>query len=439
MNKKKLLSGLFVKNAMDIPFLLIMLTLMGMGLVMLLSSSYAVSYYEAVQEAAAEALKESKTLEEVLNPLGSYSYFLKEVLFMILGLGVMCLFSRLDYKKLKYFSNIALVIAWFLVLVAIVIGLIKGNGIRRWIPLGFFDLQPSELAKFAVILFCAAGLDKNRKKITSSKPSKVKWAVWVSKITRNKFYVTEGTVSLFFYMFFVGCTSILVLAGSHLSGAILIMLIGVSMLWIGEGRARWFWIGLVVAAILIVIAVLYCEKIPVLRDYMADRIVAWRNKDLTDRDTRWQINHSLFALGSGGFLGTGLGNSKQKYFYVSESHTDFIFSIIGEEWGFVGCCVVLGVFIVLILRGVYIGMRAKDRFGALLAFGIMMQIGLQVALNVAVVTDTVPNTGIGLPFFSYGGTSTIVTMGEMGFLLSVSRQADMPKLYLFGKDKKQKV
>ena len=128
-----------------------------------------------------------------------------------------------------------------------------------------------------------------------------------------------------------------------------------------------------------------------------------------------------------------------KYFYVSESHTDFIFSIIGEELGCVGCCLVLGLFALLIMRGIYIGMRARERFGALLAFGIMMQIGLQVALNVAVVTDTLPNTGISLPFFSYGGSSTLVTLGEMGFLLSVSRQADLPRLYSFSKSKKQKV
>ena len=211
------------------------------------------------------------------------------------------------------------------------------------------------------------------------------------------------------------------------------------MLWMGEGRARWFVIGGIAAVIVLVIVINFYDDIPVLKDYMADRIGSWLNKDLTDTDKRWQTNHSLFALGSGGFFGSGLGNSKQKYFYVSESHTDFIFSIIGEELGFVGCCLVLGLFALLILRGIYIGMRARDRFGALLAFGIMMQIGLQVALNVAVVTDTLPNTGISLPFFSYGGSSTLVTLGEMGFLLSVSRQANLPRLYSFSKSKKQKV
>lgn len=422
MNKKnKLLSGLFVSNGMDIPFFIIMLGLMAFGLVMLLSSSYAYSYYETDGES-------------------SLHFFFREIIFMGLGLTVMYVFSRLDYKKLKYFANIALVGSWGLVLLTIVIGKIEGEGeINRWLDLGPFDIQPSEIAKFAVVLFCATGLDKNHKKMVSTRPSKVTWAVKLADITNGKVVFTEGTVTLFFYAFFIGLTAVFVLLGSHLSGAILILLFGVAMLWMGEGRARWFVIGGIAAVIVLVIVINFYDDIPVLKDYMADRIGSWLNKDLTDTDKRWQTNHSLFALGSGGFFGSGLGNSKQKYFYVSESHTDFIFSIIGEELGFVGCCLVLGLFTILILRGIYIGMRARDRFGALLAFGIMMQIGLQVALNVAVVTDTLPNTGISLPFFSYGGSSTLVTLGEMGFLLSVSRQADLPRLYSFSKSKKQKV
>ena len=421
MNKKnKLLSGLFVSNGMDIPFFIIMLGLMAFGLVMLLSSSYAYSYYETDGET-------------------SLHFFFREIIFMALGLAFMYFFSRLDYKKLKIFANLALVGSWGLVLLTIVIGKIQGGEINRWLDLGPFDIQPSEIAKFAVVLFCAAGLDKNHKKMVSTRPSKVAWAVKLADITNGKVVFTEGTVTLFFYALFIALTAGFVLLGSHLSGAILILLFGVAMLWMGEGRARWFVIGGIAAVIVLVIVINFYDDIPVLKDYMADRIGSWLNKDLTDTDKRWQTNHSLFALGSGGFFGSGLGNSKQKYFYVSESHTDFIFSIIGEELGFVGCCLVLGLFALLIFRGIYVGMRARDRFGALLAFGIMMQIGLQVALNVAVVTDTLPNTGISLPFFSYGGSSTLVTLGEMGFVLSVSRQADLPRLYSFSKSKKKKV
>lgn len=421
MNKKnKFLSGLIVSNGMDIPFFIIMLGLMAFGLVMLLSSSYAYSYYETDGES-------------------SLHFFFREIIFMGLGLSVMYVFSRLDYKKLRYFANLALVGSWGLVILTIIIGKIQGGEINRWLDLGPFDIQPSEIAKFAVVLFCATGLDKNHKKMVSTRPSKVTWAVKLADITNGKVVFTEGTVTLFFYAFFIALTAGFVLLGSHLSGAILILLFGVAMLWMGEGRARWFVIGGIAAVIILVIVINFYDDIPVLKDYMADRIGSWLNKDLTDTDKRWQTNHSLFALGSGGFFGSGLGNSKQKYFYVSESHTDFIFSIIGEELGFVGCCLVLGLFALLIFRGIYVGMRARDRFGALLAFGIMMQIGLQVALNVAVVTDTLPNTGISLPFFSYGGSSTLVTLGEMGFVLSVSRQADLPRLYSFSKSKKKKV
>lgn len=417
--KNNFFSGLFVKNGMDIPFFLIMLSLMAFGIVMLLSSSYAYSYYETDGET-------------------SLKFFYKEIVFMIAGLCAMYAISRVDYKKFRYLSNIILLLSWGLVLLTIVIGKAKGGEINRWLNLGVIDIQPSEIAKFAVVLFCAVGLDKDHKKIVSSAPSKSFIAKKLADISNNKIIITEGTVTLFFYAFIIGLTAVFVLAGSHLSGAILILLFGVSMLWIGEGRARWFAIGLFAVVVVMFIVVNYYDKLPI-KDYMKERIASWLVKDLSDNDARWQTNHSLFALGSGGFFGSGLGNSKQKHFYVSESHTDFIFSIIGEELGFVGCCLVLAFFTLLILRGIYIGMHARDRFGALLAFGIMMQVGLQVAINVAVVTDTLPNTGISLPFFSYGGSSTLVTFGEMGFLLSVSRQADLPKIYSFNRKKKKAV
>ena len=196
MNKKnKLLSGLFVSNGMDIPFFIIMLGLMAFGLVMLLSSSYAYSYYETDGES-------------------SLHFFFREIIFMGLGLTVMYVFSRLDYKKLKYFANIALVGSWGLVLLTIVIGKIEGEGeINRWLDLGPFDIQPSEIAKFAVVLFCATGLDKNHKKMVSTRPSKVSWAVKLSDITNGKVVVTEGTVTLFFYVFFIALTAGFVLLG----------------------------------------------------------------------------------------------------------------------------------------------------------------------------------------------------------------------------------
>lgn len=413
--KNKFTSDFWVKDGLDVPFLCIMLVLMAFGLIMLLSSSYAFSYYDTKGDS-------------------SLHFFFRQLFFMGIGSVALGIASRINYKKYLYFSNIVLVVACFLVVITIIIGKIKGGEINRWLDLGFFDIQPSEVAKFAVVLFCAAGLDKNHNKMISSKPSKNPLALKLADFTNGKIYVTEGTVTLFFYFFWIVVTAGLVFLGSHLSGAILIMLFGIAMLWIGEGRARWFVIGIVAVAIVLFIAINFYEDLPI-KDYMKERIASWLVKDLTDTDKRWQTNHSLFALGSGGFFGAGLGNSKQKYFYVSEAHTDFIFSIIGEELGFVGCCLVLGLFTLLILRGIYIGMHAKDRFGALLVFGIMMQMGLQVAINVAVVTDTLPNTGISLPFFSYGGSSTLVTLGEMGIVLGVSRQANLPNVYSFSFNK----
>ena len=419
MEKKnnKLTSNLWIKDGLDVPFLCIMLVLMAFGLIMLLSASYAYSYYETDGDS-------------------SLHFFFRQLIFMGGGSVVVGIVSHIDYKKYVYLSNFALLVACVLVAITIMIGKKEGGEINRWLSFGFFDIQPSEMAKFAIVVFCAAGLDKNHKKMISSKPSKNIVAQKIADFTSNKIVITEGTVTLFFYFFWVVFTAGLVFLGSHLSGAILIMLFGVAMLWIGEGRARWFAIGVVAVAVVLFIAINFYEDLPI-KDYMKKRIASWLVKDLTDIDKRWQTNHSLFALGSGGFFGAGIGNSKQKYFYVSEAHTDFIFSIIGEELGFVGCCLVLALFSVLILRGIYIGMHARDRFGALLVFGIMMQIGLQVVLNVAVVTDTLPNTGISLPFFSYGGSSTLVTLGEMGIVLGVSRQADLPKYSFSAKPQKK--
>jgi cell division protein FtsW len=161
----------------------------------------------------------------------------------------------------------------------------------------------------------------------------------------------------------------------------------------------------------------------ILAKYAGERITAWLDKDYDPLGARWQTNNSLYAIGSGGLLGTGLGQSKQKHLYVSEPQNDFIFSIVCEELGFVGAVAIIVLFALLIYRGIKIGMNAKDRFGALLAMGIVFQVGLQVALNIGVVSDFLPNTGISLPFFSAGGTSLVILLGEMGMVLSISRSA----------------
>lgn len=416
MKKTKKFSDLFIKNGLDLPFFLLMMALAIIGLVMLLSSSYIYAFYNS-------------------GSGDSLYYFKRQIFFYVTGIALMLLYSRFNYKYLKHFSNILLVGSFLVLAVTVLRG--GGDGINRWIGIAGISFQPSEIAKFALILFLACGLDKDHNKIVSSSPSKVYWAQRLSSISNNSIKVAQGTTTMFFYAIVIAVTAGLVLLGSHLSGAILIFLIGIAMLWIGECRARWFAIGGIIALVVLIYVIYNYESLP-LKEYMIDRIRAWRIKDYSPDEGRWQINHSLYALGSGGFLGSGLGNSKQKYLYIPESHTDFIFSIIGEELGFVGCLIILLLFVVVICRGIYIGMRAKDRFGALLVFGMTAQLALQVVFNVAVVTDTVPNTGISLPFFSYGGSALWITLLEMGTILAVSRQADLPKVYVFRSKNKEK-
>ncbi len=412
MTKKKL-SDLYVKNGMDIPFFIMLLIILAIGLIMLLSSSYIYAFH--------------------FEDGDSLHFFKRQGVFAVIGIAVIWFGSHFNYQYLKKIS----ILLWF-ASVLLVGGALLQNGdaeIKRWLNLGLFSFQPSELAKCFLIIYLAYGLNKDRKKILSTKPSKAWWAAPINEKLGGKFYITTEFSTLVYYGFIIMVTTAPVIASSHLSGTIIMLLIGMSMLWLGECRARWFAIVGVIAAVVVVYVIFNYEDVPVLRDYMAERIKAWLIKDYEPDKARWQINHSLYALGSGGFLGSGIGNSKQKYLYVSECHTDFIFSIIGEELGFVGSVVIIALFGALVCRGVYIGMRSRDRFGALLCFGMMAHLGLQVMFNIAVITDTVPNTGIPLPFFSYGVTALLINLAEMGVVLSVSRQADLKKVYSMKKQK----
>ncbi|MCM1115158.1 MAG: FtsW/RodA/SpoVE family cell cycle protein, partial [Clostridium sp.] len=178
--------------------------------------------------------------------------------------------------------------------------------------------------------------------------------------------------------------------------------------------------------VLVVFVVITAPQL--LENYAGDRIRAWLDKDFDPQGLRWQTNNSLYAIGSGGLFGVGLGNSKQKYMYVSEPQNDFIFSIVCEELGFVGAAIIIVLFAALVVRGFVIASRSHDRFGSLLVIGVAAQVGIQVGLNILVVTDTLPNTGIALPFFSYGGTSLMMLLFQMGVVLSVSRKASQKKV-----------
>ena len=419
LNKlKTILKDSWIKNSMDLPFFLILLLVLSIGLVMLLSSSYFYAYYNIKGN----------------NPL---YYFTRQLFFAVAGIAVLYVVSKFDYHQLKDLSVLGMGFALICLIAVLLIP--SEDGIKRWIYIGSFSFQPSEIAKFVLILFLARGLDKDYKKLTCSKLSRVPLARSIYEISGKRVLITQGTTTLFYYLLIVLGIAVFVAAESHLSGTILILGIGVIMLWLGEGRARWFIIGGILAVILVVVVIFEYENIPLLRDYMAERIKAWLDKEYEPTGARWQTNQSLYAIGSGGFFGAGLGNSKEKYLYVSEPQNDFIFAIVCEELGFVGATGILLLYAALIWRGIIIGMRARDRFGALIAFGMVLHLALQVALNVAVVTDTLPNTGIGLPFFSYGGSSMIICLVEMRVVLSVSRQANMPKVYTFRKSKSRKV
>jgi len=332
----------------------------------------------------------------------------------------MLLVSRIRYEYFKVFS---FVVAGISVILLIIVRLLPDSvqpGFYRWIDLGFITFQPSEIAKLGLIMFLAFCLEQHHKGVVGKVPSDLGVCRFVENASNGKYVIYKSFTSTIAYGFFILLFAVLVLIENHVSGAVLMLAIGVIMLFLGEVKNKWFIVGVVVAVFAVILFVMNPD---LLKEYAGERIVAWLDKDYEPLGARWQTNNSLYAIGSGGLLGTGLGQSKQKHLYVSEPQNDFIFSIVCEELGFVGATAIILLFALLVYRGIKIGLRAKDRYGALLAMGIVFQVGVQVALNIAVVSDFIPNTGISLPFFSYGGTSLVILLCEMGIILSISRSA----------------
>lgn len=397
--KKSPLSVLFNKGAMDVPFFIILMTIVTIGLIMLFSASYTYSYY----------FRTSST-----------ELFTKQLIYCGIGILGMLLVSRIRYE---YFKAFAFVVAGVSVILLIIVRLLPDSvqpGFYRWIDLGFITFQPSEIAKLGLIMFLAFCLEQHHKGVVGKIPSDLGVCRFVENATNGKYVLYKSFTSTIAYGFFILLFAVLVLIENHVSGAVLMLAIGVIMLFLGEVKNKWFIVGVVVAVFAVILFVMNPD---LLKEYAGERIVAWLDKDYEPLGARWQTNNSLYAIGSGGFLGTGLGQSKQKHLYVSEPQNDFIFSIVCEELGFIGATAIIFLFALLVYRGIKIGLRAKDRFGALLAMGIVFQVGVQVALNIAVVSDFIPNTGISLPFFSYGGTSLVILLCEMGVILSISRSA----------------
>lgn len=380
-NKKSFLSKseILTLGGIDIPFFAIVIGLVTIGLVMLFSATYPYALSK-------------------LND--SYFYTKRQFVFVVAGIILMLLISKMNYRIIQKF------VYWLfgvtvILLIVVLFHHTDFQDFRRWIPIGPFTFQPSDLAKFTVIVVLADYISKNYKKMK---------------------HVLEGTV---YPLIIIAIFCILIYFENHNSGMVLVFLIGATLMFCGGSDWKLFALG---AGLVAAIAIFVITNPEVLQKYAGERIVAWLDKDYDPLDARWQTNNSLYAIGSGGFFGAGLGNSKQKFMYVSEPQNDFIFSIVCEELGFVGAAVIIFLFALLFIRGIKIALKSRDRFATLLVIGIVSQVAIQTVFNILVVTDTIPNTGIALPFFSYGGTSILLLLMEMGVVLSVSRSTNQKKV-----------
>lgn len=386
--------GLFLSGSFDIAFFTFLVLIVVVGLVMLYSSTYAYAYYY----------------------FGSSTYFFKrQIKWAVIGFVLMLFVSRLNIEAIK--APVALLStlgSWGLLLLALAMP--AHNGTHRHIYIGSFQFQPSDVAKLALILTLAFIMDEYHNVIVSKKPLQGNIAQAINS-SIGKPVMNDSLKIIVLLGGIIVIYAGLVIVGKHLSGTILMLSIGLIMLYLGEVRGKWFAFGGVSLAL--VGALVW--KTGLLANYMEERIKAWVNKDFEPLGARWQINQALYAIGSGGVFGKGLGQSTLKHMYVSEPQNDMIFSIVVEEMGFVGAAVIILLFALLIWRGVVIGINSQTRYGALVAMGIVFLLGVQVVLNIAVATDSVPNTGISFPFFSYGGTALVMNMVEMGFVLNVSR------------------
>ena len=380
--KRKLnFSLLNIGKGIDIPFVLIIFVLLAVGITMMFSASYPVAFYEIGD---------------------SYYYLKRQLIFALIGLVIMIAVSFVDYHNYHRFAAVILGISYFALMLVLVLPS-QAGGVHRWIGVGMFGIQASEISKFAIILFMAHWGSR-----------------YYDRMGTIKFGVLPGAAVFI-------STAFLLLLEPHYSCIVICALLTVIMMYVSGIKIKWLAIGAAVLAIIIILL-----WVTGALTYAMERMDGWGqalNPDL-DRDmwnSTWQTRNSLYAIGSGGLFGLGLGQSRQKYLYLPEPQNDFIFAIVCEELGLVGAVIILLIFALLVWRGVIISLRARDRFGKLLGIGLISHIGLQVILNILVITDWLPNTGISLPFFSYGGSSLLTLMFEMGVILSVSRTSNIEK------------
>ena len=358
------------ENLVDLPFLLLTLLLTGLGLVMIYSSSFARALYET----------------------GDSAYFFKrQLIFSLIGAAELLAVSRVRPELLKKLAFPVLGISIVFLILVFVPGIGQSeNGATRWIRLGI-SFQPSEIANLGVILSYAAMIASFQEKMETFRYGIAPFAAILAVIV------------------------VLLRLEPHNSAIVIIACTAGAMLFLGGVRYRWFVLG--GGVMLLGLAVILGAG-----GYEASRITAWRDPFSDPSDSGYQIIQSLYAIGSGGLLGLGFGQGRQKYLYLPEEHNDYIFAIVCEELGLAGALAILLLYALLILRGYWIAMHVRDRFLSLTVAGITTLTALQVFFNIGVVTNLLPSTGISLPFFSYGGTALLIQLGEMGIILSASRR-----------------
>ncbi len=371
------------KGAPDMWFLLWAMVLVCFGAVM----SYSASAVYAEQK------------------FDSSAYFL--VRYILFAAAAVVLTAPFVVKARPWFWRVFGICAYgvsiVLLIAVLIFGAAEGEA-QRWLDLKIFTIQPSEVAKMSVVLLLALYMSKYEKEITST-------------------HAFGGSFrkGVFVPMIIIGIVCGLVALENHISGLMIIGMLGVAVMFLGGTRIKWLAMFLGIIAVAGVLLILVSS-------YAQERVDIWLNiEDADPLGSAWQTLQGLYAIGSGGFFGLGLGSSRQKFGYVSQPQNDFIFTIICEELGFIGAFVIILLFGLLIWRGIKIGQRAPDRFSALAVWGLTFKIALQVAMNIAVVTNTMPNTGISLPFFSSGGTSLMLQIFEIGIILSISRFSNIKK------------
>ena len=372
------------KGSVDMWFLLWSMILLCFGIVM----CYSAGVVDAV--------------ESYDDPL---HYLVRNVIFSLLAIGVTIPFVILARPWFWRMFGIGTYIAAIILLIAVLFVGQVGGGAERWIAVGPITIQPSEIAKLAIVMVLALYLEKHEKQVNS--------------LQKFGGHFKHG---FFMPMVFIGILCALIIGQPHISGVMIVGLIGLAVMFMGGTRLRW------ILMLFGFIAFAFLVLITVFSSYAQARLDIWLHIDEVDPlGEAWQTLQGLNAIGSGGFFGLGLGASRQKYGYVPEPQNDFIFTIICEELGFVGAFGLIFLFGLLIWRGIKIGQNAPDKFSALVVWGLTFKIALQVAMNIAVVTNMMPNTGISLPFFSAGGSALMLQIFEIGIILSISRFSTQKK------------